>query len=177
MDFMIDPPWPKKKGGLRSSRPNQGRELDYSTMSVPDIFDLLDAKIFPQAAGSHNVWLWCVDTFLHEAEASMAERGYRRHTRLVWNKLNGIAPAFTVRFTHEYLIWFYKPKLLPVAPEQRGRFTTVLQEKARQHSRKPDCAYAMVDALYPSSDKMDIFSREHREGWAQFGNEIDKFNS
>lgn len=67
---------------------------------------------------------------MSECEVEMFKRGYRRHCRMVWNKLNGVAPAFTVRFAHEYLLWFYKEKFLPIARNERGRFTTVLTEKA-----------------------------------------------
>lgn len=173
--LMVDPPWPKRKGGLRTARPNQGRNLGYSTLSVPDIFALLDAEIFPLAAEHHSVFLWCVDQFMHEAESEMEHRGYRRHARFVWDKTNGVAPAFTVRFSHEYLVWFYKPKFAPVATTQRGKYMTVMREKARQHSRKPDMAYAMIDNLYPAAKKIDVFSRESRLGWDQWGDQTSMF--
>lgn len=32
--LVIDPPWKKKKGGIRKARPNQDRELDYQTMET-----------------------------------------------------------------------------------------------------------------------------------------------
>lgn len=173
--FMIDPPWPKRKGGLRSVRPNQGRELDYSTMSVDSIFTLLDEKILITAAETHNVYLWTIDSFLEAAESAMKERGYKRHARIIWDKQNGVAPAFTIRYTHEYLIWFYKPKLLPVDSAMRGKLTTVIRETGREHSRKPDSAYAYIEKLYPNDTYMDVFSREKREGWLQFGDECTKF--
>jgi len=67
--------------------------------------------------------------------------------------------------------------LLPVSSEMRGYFTTVIRANGREHSRKPDEAYKMIEALYPDSVKMDVFSREKRDGWLQFGNEINKFGS
>lgn len=175
--FMIDPPWPKKKGGMRSVRPHQGRDLDYRTLSVPAIFSLLDQDIFSVAAESHNVFLWCVDEFLTEAEAEMFDRGYRRHARIIWDKGNGVAPAFSVRFSHEYLVWFYRGKFIPVAAGQRGKFTTVIREGAREHSRKPEAAYQMVEVLYPDEVVYyDVFSRQQRELWTAYGNEVGKFS-
>jgi len=174
--FMIDPPWPKKKGGKRASRPNQGRKLDYETMPVKDIFDLLDKDVLSKANQNHSVFLWCVDEFLIESEEAMLNRGYRRHARLVWNKLNGVAPAFSVRYAHEYLVWFYKEKFTPVSQESRGKFLTVFEEKPREHSRKPNRAYEIVSALYPLQKKIDVFSREKRDGWDQFGNQTDFFS-
>lgn len=174
-NLVIDPPWPKKKGGLRKVTPNQTRELPYQTMPVRDIFSLLDAEVFPKAADQHNVWLWTVDEFLLPAECEMEMRGYKRHARIVWDKGNGVAPAFTVRYTHEYLLWYYKPKLLPIALHERGKLGTVIRAPSREHSRKPDEAYDMVARLYPESSRMDVFSRERRPGWLQWGNQTEFF--
>lgn len=173
--LMIDPPWLKKKGGLRKSRPNQGRDLDYETMPTGKIFDLLDAEIFNNTTENHAVFLWTIEQYLNECDKYMEQRGYRRHCRFIWDKMNGVAPAFTVRYSHEYLIWYYKEKMLPIAKEQQGKFMTVFSEKAREHSRKPEYAYKMIEALYPNENRIDVFSREKREGWYQFGNQTDHF--
>jgi N6-adenosine-specific RNA methylase IME4 len=172
--FMIDPPWPKKKGGIRKTRPNQGRELDYQTLPISQITELLVKDIFSKADENHAVFLWVVDEFLRPAEQIMEMLGYKLHARLIWDKGNGIAPAFTVRYSHEYLLWYYKGKFQPIA--RSGWFKTIFPEKARQHSRKPDFAYLMVDDMYPNKIKMDAFSREYREGWLQYGNQIDYFD-
>ena len=144
-------------------------------MPVNDIFSLLDNEVFPKATETHNVFLWLIDKYLHEGEDEMVRRGYKLHARFIWDKGNGVAPAFTIRYSHEYLSWFYKPKLQPVAVDKRGRFTTVIRAASREHSRKPDEAYSMIESLYPNSAKMDVFSREKRDGWEQFGNEVEKF--
>lgn len=175
--FMIDPPWPKRKGGVRAARPKQGRQLDYATMSVQDIFEQLDKEIFPLANEQHVVFMWTVDQFLHEAEEEMLARGYRMHARLIWNKQNGVAPAFSVRYAHEYMLWFYKPKFTPVSKDSRGKFLTVFEEPSREHSRKPDVAYAMVDAWFPEqAQKLDVYSRETRDGWDAFGDQVNHFD-
>lgn len=174
--FVIDPAWPQKKGGLRETRKNQGRNLDYRTMSVNDIFDLLDNDIFPLAQTDHCVFMWTIEKFLLSCEEEMIRRGYKRHCRMIWDKMNGVAPAFTVRFTHEYLIWYYKGRLPDISVKQRGKFPTVFREYGRQHSRKPEFSYQMIETLYPDCIKMDMFSREYREGWLQYGDQLDFFN-
>jgi len=175
--FIIDPPWGKKKGGKRGVRPNQGKQLSYNTMASYDIFKLLDKDIFSQAQENHTVFMWVIDEFFLTAEEEMKNRGYHRHARMIWDKCNGVAPCFTVRFTHEYLIWYYKPKLMKVAEDQRGRFGTVFREQAREHSRKPEISYQMVEMLYPEAKRLDVFSRTPRAGWDQFGNEPDGFDA
>lgn len=175
--LMIDPPWPKNKGGRRKVRPNQNSHLDYSTMSVENIFSLVDKDIMPLVDQTgHNIFLWVVEEFLPEAEIEMKKRGYKLHVRLIWDKMNGIAPAFTIRYCHEYLLWFYTPSKMPkVDKDQRGKFTSVITEKSRQHSRKPNKAYDMIEALYPNSNKIDVFSREKRLGWDQYGDQPEHF--
>lgn len=173
--LVIDPPWSKKKGGLRASRPNQDRNLDYSTMSTADIFNLLDKEIFTKAFETNTVFMWTIDSYLIECEQAMIERGYKRHCRFIWNKENGIAPAFTVRYSHEYLVWYYKPMMIPIDSTLRGKYMTVFSEKSREHSRKPDYAYNMIHNLYPNYNKIDVFSREKRKHFEQWGNEINHF--
>lgn len=175
-NIMIDPPWPQHKGGLREVRPNQGRTLDYQTLTMAEIAALLDREILPLGSPSgHNIWLWTIDKFLVEAESIFLEREYKRHVRLIWDKENGPAPSFTLRFSHEYLIWFYKPRLIPVAKDMRGKMRSVFRCKGREHSRKPDEAYEMIASLYPETQRLDVFSREARLGWDQWGDQTNFF--
>ncbi len=169
-----DPPWPQKKGGIRKSRPNQGRELDYKTISVDECFKLMDGFL-QSAAERHNVFLWTIDKFLHEAERQMESRGYKLHARFIWDKENGVAPAFTVRFSHEYLLWFYRSgKMLMPRKECRGKYSTVLREAATYHSRKPVCAYEMLEDMFPDAKKIELFARNLRDGWTSWGDEVEQ---
>lgn len=167
-----DPPWPQKKGNARKCRPKQGKNLDYSTISVDECFSLQD-EFFKRAAEKHNVFMWAIDKFLPEIEAEMFKRGYKIHARFIWDKGNGIAPAFTVRYSHEYLIWFYKSgKMVKPRTECRGKYTTVFREAATVHSRKPVCAYEMLEDMFPSEKKIELFARNERTGWDCWGNEV-----
>lgn len=172
---MVDPPWNKKKSGHRNVRAAQKRDFPYTTLSTDDIFRLLNEHIIPKAEPLHSLFMWTTEDYLLECEERMLQLQYRRHCRLIWDKGNGIAPAFTLRFSHEYLIWYYKPKMMPIDRAVRGCFPTVLHERARQHSRKPDIAYHLLEMLYPATAKLDVFSREKRSGWDQFGDQTDFF--
>lgn len=46
-----DPPWQKKKGGLRKSCPNQSRNLDYKTLTIEEIKNILSSI---QTEEKHN---------------------------------------------------------------------------------------------------------------------------
>jgi N6-adenosine-specific RNA methylase IME4 len=57
---------------------------------------------------------------------------------------------------------------------QLANQTTALNGIRREHSRKPEEFYELVDQLCPGS-KVELFSRQQREGWRAFGNQTDKF--
>ena len=162
-----DPPWRQTKGGRRTVRPKQGRSLDYNVLSlsaIEAILSCVDARV---------LFMWTIDKYLFEAQDMAVRLGYKLHARLIWDKTNGVAPAFTVRFSHEYLLWMYRPPMLKIAHNMRGKFTTVFREPARRHSQKPVCAYEMIECLYPDCSKLELFARHYRDGWDVWGNEVE----
>jgi N6-adenosine-specific RNA methylase IME4 len=165
--LLADPPWRQTKGGLRKTRPNQGKELDYPTLDLSDIKNIISKVDAP------ILFLWTIDKFLFEAQQIAEEIGYKLHARIIWDKENGVAPAFTVRYSHEYLLWMYKSPMKKIDKEMRGKFTTVLREKSGRHSAKPTIAYTMIESLYPQSEKIELFARKKRKGWSSWGNEIE----
>lgn len=168
-----DPPWAQTKGNKRKCRPNQEKALDYDTMSLDDIITLHKDFFEQHTENVHNVFMWTIDKFLPDTEKFMKELGYELHARMIWDKENGIAPAFTVRFSHEYLLWFYKKgRMLKPSTETRGKYTTVLREPSTKHSKKPECAYLMLEDMFPSATKIELFARTERNGWDCFGNEV-----
>ena len=170
-----DPAWKQTKGNKRKCRPNQGKDLDYMTISMEEI-----KEIHRQASElcnqRHNIFMWTIDKYLHETEQMMKELGYELHARFIWDKENGVAPAFTVRYSHEYLLWFYKKgNMLKPCEDTRGKFTTVLREPSTKHSKKPECAYRMLEEMFPNAAKIELFARKEREGWDCWGNQVEKF--
>jgi len=162
-----DPCWNQKKGGLREVRPKQDRKLDYPTLNLKEIKFILsqfDSKI---------LFLWTIDKYLFDAQKIAEDLGYKLHARIIWDKENGVAPAFTIRFSKEYLLWMYKPPMLKIAKEMRGKFRDVLREKSTKHSKKPICAYELIEKLYPDCKKIELFARCRRQGWDVWGNEVE----
>ena len=169
-----DPPWQQSKGGKKSVRPNSsGGGLCYPTMNLDDI-SLLHKNIFESLTEQkHNVFMWTIDKYLIDTEQFMKELGYIRHARIVWDKITGIPTAFTVRFTHEYLIWFYKKgNILMPADSTRGKYSDVIREQVKRHSQKPQCAYEMLEDMFPDTKKLELFARNKRPGWDCWGNEV-----
>lgn len=166
-----DPAWPQTKSNFRKCRPNQGKELDYKTCDLNQI-KLIHLKAAMLCNLKHNIFVWSIDKYLHETEQMMAELNYELHARFIWDKGNGIAPAFTVRFSHEYLLWFYrKGNMLLPDKFVRGKYTTVIRELATKHSKKPLAVYEMLEEMFPESNKLELFARDHRPGWDCWGDE------
>jgi N6-adenosine-specific RNA methylase IME4 len=44
----------------------------------------------------------------------------------------------------------------------------------REHSRKPDEAFAAAEELCGDVHRLELFSRQSRDGWDSFGDEVDK---
>ena len=58
----------------------------------------------------------------------------------------------------------------PMPPTDRA-IRSVFFAPVREHSRKPDEFYRIVERLYPTANRLELFSREDREGWTCTGNE------
>lgn len=56
--------------------------------------------------------------------------------------------------------------------EARGKYTTVMKEQSTKHSKKPLCAYEMIEDMFPNESKLEIFARDTRNGWDSFGDEL-----
>ena len=169
-----DPPWQQSRGGRKSVRPNSsGCNLPYNTMKIDDIIKLHSDVFNNLTDDKHNVFMWTIDKYLVETEQFMKELGYTRHARIIWDKITGQATAFTLRFCHEYLIWFYKKgDILMPAKECRGKYSDVIREQVRKHSQKPNCAYEMLEEMFPNANKLELFARQERDGWDCWENEV-----
>lgn len=167
-----DPPWRQKRGGKKAVRPNtSGKPLIYQTCSLEEIKSHLK-KAVEHTPNNSILFLWAIDKYLFEAQEIAEDLGYKLHARMIWDKVTGIPAAFTVRYGHEYLLYMYKGKLIPVTKEELGKIHTVFREKVKKHSQKPEIAYQIIERLYPDTEKIELYARQERDGWDCWGNEI-----
>jgi N6-adenosine-specific RNA methylase IME4 len=173
-----DPPWKQSKGGKKSVRPlSSGEKLDYQVISLKEIKNILLNAITLTTEDS-IMFLWTIDKYLFEAQQIAEDLGYKLHARMVWNKVTGIPAAFTIRYGHEYLLYCYRGKLLPVAKEERGKIHSVFTEQVKSHSQKPNIAYEIIERLYPNTERLELFARRKRQtlfggSWDVWGNEVE----
>ena len=170
--ILADQPWKQAKGGKKKVRPvSSGTELDYPVCSLEEIKEHL-TQATSLASGDSILFLWTIDKYLFQAQQIAEELGYKLHARMIWNKVTGIPAAFTVRYGHEYLLYMYKGKLIPVATEERGKIHTVFTEKVEKHSKKPEISYEIIQRLYPNLKKLELYARQERSNFDCWGNEV-----
>lgn len=176
--ILADPPWKQAKGGKKAVRPlSSGGKLEYSVISLEEIKSII-SKAVELTTEDSVMFLWTIDKYLFEAQKIAEDLGYKLHARMIWNKVTGIPAAFTIRYGHEYLLYMYRGKLLPVALSERGKIHSVFTEQVKEHSRKPDIAYEIIERLYPDTQRLELFARRKRQplfggNWDVWGNEVE----
>ena len=159
----IDPPWPYgteyDPHGRRAANP-------YPEMSLEDI-----AGLEIPAADDCVLWLWTTHKFMRHSFSLLDKWGFRDVAILTWVK-DRMGLGAWLRSQTEYCIMAVRGS----PPVQLSNQTTVIHGPLRDHSRKPDAFYDLVNGLCVGA-KLDYFSREKREGWAQVGNTLDLFTA
>jgi N6-adenosine-specific RNA methylase IME4 len=62
-------------------------------------------------------------------------------------------------------------------PPENNRPPSVLYAPRREHSRKPDEVYVLIERTYPELPKIELFERARRPGWDAWGNEVPQVES
>jgi len=159
--IVLDPPW------------NYGREYDPENSRVANPYpemtqqELKDLKI--QANDNSVMWLWTTHAFIQDAFELIDHWGFTYKAILTWNK-EKIGMGHWLRMQTEFCLLAIKGK--PVWDNTTYR--DIIIEKRREHSRKPEAFYNMVNEICYGS-KLEYFAREQRKGFSVFGNDTNKF--
>lgn len=175
--IVADCPW-KYGGSDQFQSGRAGRQ--YPTMATRDLCALPVATI---AADDCLLLLWVTNPLLEDALRVMKAWGFAYKTKFPWIKLEG-DPQRTL--TGE---WVCKPQyglgFWGRGPSedvwicQRGKIevptlardSLLLLSQNFGHSKKPENLYEYAELF--SGPHAELFARQHRAGWAQFGNGID----
>jgi N6-adenosine-specific RNA methylase IME4 len=168
---MADPPWAFRLWSERGEE--KSAEAQYATMDLAAIKALRVADL---ARSDCLLWLWATFPMLPEALGVMDAWGFRYVTGGAWAKKTrrgkvAFGTGYVLRSSSE-------PFLIGKIGEPRTARTVrnLVEAEAREHSRKPDAAYAAAQELMPDARRADLFARETRPGWDGWGNELMKFN-
>ena len=117
------------------------------------------------------LFFWATASTLPNALAIIKAWGFEFKTSAVWTKgESGVGTYF--RTNHEVLMLATRGK--PAAVSYGSQPPSSFYEDRRDHSRKPEKAYEMIQAMYPGLTKLELFCRgKPRDGWDGWGNECE----
>jgi N6-adenosine-specific RNA methylase IME4 len=157
-----DPPW---RFAITEFE-NRAIENHYPTLSLDELIALPVSSI---AADDCVLFMWSPAAKLEEALQLVNRWGFTYRSGGVWVK-NSIGMGYYFRNQHEHLLIATKGS--PPTPRPENRPASVIVAPRTQHSKKPDLVYEVLERMYPSLRKIELFARECRKGWAAWGNQI-----
>ena len=157
-----DPPW--QYGGSMNETYGTA-DKHYPTMSLDDIC----AMPIPDLIEDNAVlFLWTTSPLLEDSFKVIAAWGFRYKASFVWDKVKHVMGHYnSVR--HEFLLVATRGSCIP---ENMKLFDSVVSEERTDHSCKPETFRGIIDTLYPSGNRIELFAREKVEGWESYGNQL-----
>jgi N6-adenosine-specific RNA methylase IME4 len=157
-----DPPWRFVPYSLELS----GRlaEDHYPTMSLDEIKALDVAEI---AADDCAQFLWATIPMLPHALEAMTAWGFAYKSGVPWIKDK---PGTGYWFRNQVELLLVGTRGNPPCPAPGEQWSAIFAP-AREHSRKPDEAYEMIESYFPNLPKIELFARRARPGWDCWGAE------
>lgn len=161
--IVVDPPWAYEN---RPGDPSHRAGSPYPDMTLDEIKAL---PVRALAADDAILWLWTTNAHLRAAFDVVEAWGFTHKTILTWAKPH-MGTGDWLRGRTEHCIMAVRGRPVVTLTNQ----STLLEGPLREHSRKPDSFYALVESLCPGS-KVELFAREAREGWVAHGSEVGHF--
>src|SRR5215207_8515697 len=171
--ILADPPWQftNRSGKIA---PEHRRLSRYSTMTLNEIMALPVTEI---TASPAHLYLWCPNALLREGLTVMEAWGFSYKSNIVWHKVrkdggsDGRGVGFYFRNVTELILFGVKGKnARTLAPGRRQ--VNLLATRKREHSRKPDEQYLIIEACSPGP-YLELFARGTRKGWATWGHQAN----
>jgi N6-adenosine-specific RNA methylase IME4 len=172
--ILADPPWQfdNKTGKMA---PEHKRLARYGTMKLDEIMALPVADL---CAPTAHLYLWCPNALLPDGLAVMKAWGFAYKSNIVWHKVrkdggsDGRGVGFYFRNVTELLLFAVKGKnARTLAPGRRQ--VNFIATRKREHSRKPDEQYALIEACSPGPF-LELFARGTRHGWSSWGHQANE---
>lgn len=168
--ILADPPW-RFMNRTGKVAPEHRRLSRYDTMTTKDIARL---PVVDAAAAQSHLYLWVPNALLADGLMVMEGWGFTYKSNLVWHKVrqdglsDGRGVGFYFRNVTELLLFGVRGKMRTLPPGRRQ--VNLLATRKREHSRKPDEMYGIIENCSPGP-YLELFARYPRKGWEVWGNE------
>lgn len=173
--ILADPPW-QFQNRTGKVAPEHRRLSRYATMTLDGIASLPVADL---AAPTAHLYLWVPNALLPEGLRVMADWGFQYKSNIVWHKVrkdggpDGRGVGFYFRNVTELVLFGVRGKQARTLAAGR-RQVNFLKTQKREHSRKPDEFYDIVEACSPGPF-FELFARGTRPGWTTWGDQSDQY--
>lgn len=173
--ILADPPWQfvNRTGKIA---PEHRRLSRYGTMKLSEIMALPVNSI---ATPTAHLYLWVPNALLPDGLAVLKAWGFTYKSNLVWHKVrkdgcsDGRGVGFYFRNVTELVLFGTKGiNARTLAPARRQ--VNLFASRKREHSRKPDEQYALIEACSPGPH-IELFARGTRKGWIGWGDEASHY--
>ena len=170
--IVADPPWPFD---LYSNAGNhKSAAAHYDLMSIDDIAALPVANL---AQRDCLMLMWITAPRLVDSLRVMAAWGFAYKTMIIWRKTTPagkvrMGTGYWARSMHEAVLIGTMGK-----PSKFSAFPSIFDGIAREHSRKPEEFYDLVNKHTAGLRRADLFARQSRPGFDAWGNEATKFDA
>jgi len=173
--ILADPPW-QFQNRTGKVAPEHKRLTRYPTLSLKEIKEIPVSLV---ASEQSHLYLWVPNALLKEGLEVMSAWGFEYKTNIIWHKVrqdgepDGRGVGFYFRNTTEIILFGIRGKLRTLAPGRSQ--VNILKTRKREHSRKPDELYGIIEACSPGP-YLELFARGQRKGWDQWGNEAEEYS-
>lgn len=172
--ILADPPW-RFSNRTGKIAPEHRRLVRYKTMEMEDIYELPVAQLaLPQS----HLYLWVPNALIAEGLETMKRWGFEYKSNIIWHKIrkdggpDGRGVGFYFRNVTEMILFGVRGSLRTLKPGRTQ--VNFLKTRKREHSRKPDELYPIIEACSPGP-YLELFARVSRSGWQHWGNEVDEY--
>lgn len=168
--ILADPPW-RFINRTGKVAPEHRRLRRYETMTTPEIMALPVREI---SADQSHLYLWTPNILVPEAFKVMEAWGFTYKSMIVWHKVrkdggsDGRGVGFYFRNVTETVLFGVRGSLRTFQPGRRQ--VNLIATRKREHSRKPDELYPIIEACSPGPF-LELFARYPRPGWTAWGDE------
>lgn len=174
--ILADPPW-RFANRTGKMAPEHRRLSRYGTMDLEEIKALPVSQV---AGDPAHLYLWVPNALLTEGLQVMEAWGFIYKTNLIWHKIrkdggpDGRGVGFYFRNVTEVVLFGIRGKGARTLAAGR-RQVNFLATRKREHSRKPDELYNIIEAC-SSGPRLEMFARGSRDEWRAWGNEAEVYD-
>lgn len=172
--ILADPPW-QFTNRTGKMAPEHKRLSRYQTLSLRQICEI---PVHIAAANPAHLYLWVPNALLQEGLEVMRAWGFTYKTNIIWHKVrkdggpDGRGVGFYFRNTTEIILFGIRGSMRTLQPGRRQ--VNIIRSQKREHSRKPDELYDVIESCSPGP-YLELFARGTRRKWQAWGNQADNY--